>query len=378
MSRFLLVVPPLVGHVLPLLGVASALTERGHEVAWAGAGGWLRSIAPDHAVFDCGIDAFASDAQRPPDLRGASALKFLVQDYLVPLAEAMLPAVTVAIERFRPDVVVADQQTYAGALAADRLGLPWATSASTSAELSDPFSPKVGQWVIDQLDRLRDRSGATADPRFSEQLILAFTTPELTGPLSTVARPVRFVGPILDGRAPAKWTPPWPDSDVPTVFVSLGTANANAGARFLTECAKALSRRDDLRAVIVDPAGHLGPQPPTINVAPFVPQLAVLAHTALVVCHAGHNTVVEALWHGLPLVVAPIRDDQQVIAGQVVEAGAGVRLRFTRASAEDIADAVDAALAKPEYAQAARRIQTSFHSGGGAVAAAGLLEELIR
>ncbi|GDY39982.1 hypothetical protein SANT12839_008640 [Streptomyces antimycoticus] len=34
--RFLFVVPPLVGHVNPTLGVAAELTARGHQVAWAG------------------------------------------------------------------------------------------------------------------------------------------------------------------------------------------------------------------------------------------------------------------------------------------------------------------------------------------------------
>ena len=35
-TRFLLVVPPLVGHINPLIGVADELARRGHEVAWAG------------------------------------------------------------------------------------------------------------------------------------------------------------------------------------------------------------------------------------------------------------------------------------------------------------------------------------------------------
>ncbi|MDX3762724.1 hypothetical protein ACWDBO_41845 [Streptomyces mirabilis] len=46
--------------------------------------------------------------------------------------------------------------------------------------------------------------------------------------------------------------------------------------------------------------------------------------------HASHNnnTVCEALWRAVPLVVAFVRDDQPVVAGQVTDAGAGVRARF--------------------------------------------------
>lgn len=36
MSRFLFVVPPLVGHVNPAVGVAAELAARGHRIAWAG------------------------------------------------------------------------------------------------------------------------------------------------------------------------------------------------------------------------------------------------------------------------------------------------------------------------------------------------------
>jgi len=35
MSRFLFVVPPLVGHTMPTVAVGAKLADRGHQVAWA-------------------------------------------------------------------------------------------------------------------------------------------------------------------------------------------------------------------------------------------------------------------------------------------------------------------------------------------------------
>jgi UDP:flavonoid glycosyltransferase YjiC (YdhE family) len=67
--------------------------------------------------------------------------------------------------------------------------------------------------------------------------------------------------------------------------------------------------------------------------------------------HGGHNTVGEALAHGLPLVVAPIRDDQPVIARQAADAGVGVR--FEHVQAAELRDAVRAVLGDPRYAAAA-------------------------
>jgi MGT family glycosyltransferase len=108
----------------------------------------------------------------------------------------------------------------------------------------------------------------------------------------------------------------------------------------------------------------------------FVPQLDLLTHLDAVVSHAGHNTVCEALAHGVPLVVAPIRDDQPAIARQVTDAGAGVRVRFGRVSAAELRDAITTVLDDPSYRAAARRIQTSFTTAGGAPAAADYLEKL--
>lgn len=46
MSGFLFVVPPLVGHINPTVGVAAELAARGHRVAWASADpGLVRRLA---------------------------------------------------------------------------------------------------------------------------------------------------------------------------------------------------------------------------------------------------------------------------------------------------------------------------------------------
>ncbi|MFJ2863762.1 glycosyltransferase [Kitasatospora sp. NPDC087314] len=386
MSRFLFVVPPLVGHVNPAVGVAAELAARGHTTAWAGLPEVVGALAgPDAEVFPCAVPA-ADEAQRPPELRGPAALKFLWEDFLVPLAEAMAPGVAEAVRRFGPDVVVVDQQAVAGALVAERLGLPWATSATTSAEFAGALDgmPLVDAWVSGLLAGLRKLIGdpnGTADPRFSPLLTLAFTTAELAGPVASPAGPIRFVGPSITSRPTAPPFPwDWLDPDRATVLVSLGTVNTDTGAAFLTAARQALrARAERLQAVIVDPGGALGsPAPdPDVLVLPSVPQLRLLARTAAVVCHAGHNTVCEALWHGVPLVVAPIRDDQPVVAGQVAAAGAGVRVRFGRADAARLGQALDAVLDDPAHRVAARRIGASFRSAGGAAAAATHLEQLL-
>ncbi|MEV4920458.1 glycosyltransferase [Streptomyces tirandamycinicus] len=414
MSRFLFVVPPLVGHVNPLVGVAAELASRGHPVAWAGVPELVCRLAgPDAHVFPAPVSwAEADRPVRPADIRGPEALRFLWERFLVPLADAMADGVREAVLAFRPDVVVADQQAPAGALVAERLGVPWATSATTPAEFTDALAamPKAAAWIDALLRDLRQRIGdpeGTADPRFSPRLVLAFTAPELAGPPARGGDAIRWVGPSLTARpSPADFPWEWLDPGRATVLVTLGTANTGAGERFLTACAEALrARADRLQAVVVDPQGALGARPGAgpngafpgtgtgtergtgtgaggvrvdgdLLALPEVPQLALLRRVDAVVCHAGHNTVVEALWHGVPLVVAPIRDDQPVVAAQVCDAGAGVRVRFGRATAARIGEAVDAVLYGPGHRAAARAIGSALRAAGGAAAAADHLERM--
>ncbi|MFH8982096.1 glycosyltransferase [Streptomyces varsoviensis] len=384
MTRFLFVVPPLVGHVNPLLGVAGELRSRGHRVAWAGHADPLRGLVGSEAtVFGCALPGTATS--RPPKLAGPAAFRFLWEEFFVPLAEAMAPGVDAAIEAFAPDVVVADQHAVAGALVAERRGVPYVTSCTTSAELADPLAgmPKVAAWVSGLLRGLRERIGDPArgtDPRFSPYGVVAFTGRALLGAARLPHPDVHLVGPAIAARpAPADF--PWSALDPRrrAVLVTLGTANADAGGRFLAEAVAALrAARHRVQGIVVDPGRTLAgaPVPPDVLVRPYVPQLDLLRRVSAVVCHGGHNTVCESLWHGVPLVLAPIRDDQPIVAGQVVAAGAGVRVRFGRVDAEGLGAAIDAVLDPAGgHRAAAEAIGASFRAAGGTSAAADRLEE---
>jgi MGT family glycosyltransferase len=385
MKRFLFVVPPLAGHVNPTVAVGAELAGRGHDVAWAGYPAAVRPLLPDQArVFPVLGDTFNSkllaERERWLALRGAAVLKFFWEDFLIPLGHAMLRGVEDAIASFAPDVVVADQQALAGALAARRAGIAWATSATTPGELLRPLESmtKVDAWVRDQMTAFQRACGVTdpVDLRFSSQLVLAFTTSALMGDVSGFEGHYVFTGPALTAR-PDRGSFPWEwlDPGRRHLLVSLGTLNGPAGERFFATAVEALADLGaELQAVVVGPAPEQ--PPPHILFAGHVPQLALLPHLSAVVTHGGHNTVCEALAHGLPLVVAPIRDDQPIIAQQVADAGAGVRVRFGRLRAAELRDSIRAVLDDPRYAAAARRIAGSFAAAGGAVTAADHLEKL--
>jgi MGT family glycosyltransferase len=384
LKRFLFVVPPFAGHVHPTVSVARKLAARGHGVAWAAHARGVRHLLPDDAevlpLDDDGSDRVAGHfLERARRLRGLESLKFLWQEMLLPLARGTLPRLLDVMATYAPDVVVADHQALAGAFAARRLGIRFATFCTTSASIVDPLSdlPKVKEWIDLEVTRLERDAGLEPlpSPDTSPHLVVVFSTEALVGEDRSWPRHFRFVGPSIQDRPDS--TPfPWSElADRPRIFVSLGTISAGTGTEFYEALTGGLGDLD--AQVILAAHPSLDPDPPrNFIVRERVPQLTLLSHVDAVVCHAGHNTVCEALAQGLPLVVAPIRDDQPVVASQVVRAGAGIRVRYGRVSLASLRDAVLRVLREPEFRRGAARIRASFASAGGALAAADALEAM--
>lgn len=397
MARFLFVVPPLTGHTNPTVSVARALEARGHEVAWVAHPRAVRPLLPPGAtLFELDdhvpTERWEAKSAESRAVRGLAALKFLWEEFFVPLARAMRPGVADAVDRFQPSVLVVDQQALGGALVARQRGLRWATFATTSAGLVDPLAglPMVRKWLDAQLAGLEREAGLppSAEPDRSPHLVVAFTTEALVGASSDAAFPAhyRFVGPAIAAR-PENDDFPWErlDPQRKHVLVSLGTVSFEAGERFYRTAVEALGG-STMQVVLVAPPRLFETSPSADAPAPLlpdnvilrarVPQLKLLPQLDAVVCHAGHNTVCETLAHGRPLVVLPIKDDQPVVAEQVERAGAAVRLKFGRVRADELRRAVERVLHEESFTAAAQRIQRSFAEAGGATRAAQLLEEL--
>ncbi|WP_369182109.1 glycosyltransferase [Streptomyces sp. Y1] len=381
MSRFLLVLPPLTGHVNPAAGIAAELAARGHQVAWTGTESVLRPLlGPDARVFGTGTRAFRAQGGH-----GLAALRSLWEGFIVPYARFTAKPLDAVVREFRPDVLLVDQHTPAGALAAHRHGLPWASFAPGAMELGHPYRtlPQVEAWTDGLLRGLWERAGLPAaeylDPRFSPALVLATTGPALTGAAEPPAHHA-LVGPVLRTR-PADPGFPW-ERLAPgrrRVLVTMGTLAGDLGADFLARSVRALELcGPDVQPVFAAPRALLPELPSRAVAVDRAPVLELMRRGALdaVLCHGGMNTVGEALAHGLPLVAAPIRHDQPFVAAQVAAAGAGLRVPFARVTPEHLAEALRTALDSTALRERAVRVGRELLSGGGAVAAADRLEAL--
>ncbi|WP_431930171.1 glycosyltransferase [Micromonospora sp. RP3T] len=379
MARFLFVVLPVFSHLNAPLAIGQALTAAGHEVAWCGPRSDLRPlIGADATLFPTGKRWY-----RPDGESGMAAVRSLWAGHVLPVNRFIRDAAEQAVTEYRPDVVVVDQYAMAGALAAHRHGVPWATFCVGMLELTPPTAelPEFTDWVADQVRRVWAMTDLpvdeTLDLRFSPYLVIGLTTTALTGSAPMPARCV-LTGPAL-GRRPnapdfdwAAWAP-----DRRHVLVTVGTMAEHLARDFYRRVTAATAPLADRLQVILTAPADLVPDPPAhVLVAPRVPVLELMPRLDAVVSHGGLGTVSEALAHGVPVVVAPIRHDHPAVARQVTRAGAGREVSFHEATPAELTEAVTAVLDDPAYRAGAARVRDSFAAAGGASAAAAHLAAL--
>jgi UDP:flavonoid glycosyltransferase YjiC (YdhE family) len=382
MARFLFAVLPLVARTWPAVAIGDALAAMGHEVAWCGPESDLRPlVGPDVTIYPTGKRSY-----RRPVQMGAAAVRELWDEYVIPLNRFIAAPLDHAVADYQPDVVLADQYALAGALAAHKRGLRWATLCTGVLELTPPDDPGLREWVRSTVARARQSAGLPpedhVDLLFSPYLVIATTSKALTG-AAPLPESCVLVGAALGIRRtdPAfRWD--WWDPGRRHVLVTAGTVSAHLMAvhlvhDYLGRVMAALEPMGSTVQVVLNAAADVVPDPPPhVLVAPRVPMLGLMPLLDAVVCQAGQSTVNEALAHGVPLVVAPIRLGELATAEHVARAGAGIEVSFSQASPAQLAAAVTAVLDDPGYRARARQIGAEFSAAGGTGTAAAHLAAL--
>ena len=117
----------------------------------------------------------------------------------------------------------------------------------------------------------------------------------------------------------------------------------------------------DVRVVVTlgnqgDPEA-LGPQPPNVHIARYIPQTQLLKHCSLVISHAGSGTFLAALGEGLPQLCLPQAADQFLNAAASARAGAGISIQPGEMTAHGVRDAVQKLLSEESFREAAGRLK---------------------
>ncbi len=384
MARFLFVVPPLIGHINPASSIAEELVRRGHEVAWAVHKDVIDvDFSPQEKVFSLPVDRelFEKIERESPNVRGVESVRFLYDEFCIPLARMSLQPLGEIVREYDPDILVCDHQMLAGALVARKLGIPWYSLVTTTASIIK-VRDTIDAWLITLLAGLQKEyciEQYVERPDYSPYGVIVFSTHALIGKEQKLyPAKYHFVGVALSNNF-SHVEFPWSrlDDNKKKIFISFGTVSRDRSMRLYRVFMEALSD-EPVQVVMVAPEDLKEEAPDNFIIQSRVPQVELLKYMDVVVCHAGHNTVCESLFMGVPLIVCPIRDDQPMIAQQVVDSGSGLFLRFGKATTKMAHSAVTKILNEDEFRQNAGRLQKSFTKCQGAKQASDILEaELI-
>ena len=283
-----------VGHTYPLIPLAIAARNAGHEVRFAAGENVHTPLTAN------GLRPF-----RPAD----AFYELYAEDLEAELA------------RLRPDLVIHEWGVPGAAIAAYRAGIPgiWhgfgrMFPEGIGLELPARSLGAPGRPHIDICPpSLQDKEFLAAEARIE-------------------LRPVPF-------SEPAE-LPDWASRGTarPLVYLTFGTAFGTPA--LLTTAIEGLA---GLGARVVVAAGRvrpdeLGDLPGNVTVQPWVPQAELLPYVDVVVHHGGSGTTLGALTVGAPQLLLPQGADQFANADAVSAAGAGLLLLPGELSADAIAD----------------------------------------
>ncbi|WP_331765834.1 glycosyltransferase [Embleya sp. NBC_00896] len=386
------------GAVPPVLSVARALSERGHdvrvlgdaslrdEIAAAGLEPVAWTTAPQGDPADPAKDVIRDFEARTP--LGAVAR---LRDRIVCGPAADYARDTLAELHTRPaDVLVTEHMLLGAVTAGEAAGIPVASLATTIYPFPSPGAPPPGLGFAPAKGapgRLRDRlvtrlagkpwakglpalnaarvanglkplgSVVEAFERTDRVLVLSPRALDHAG--RQFPDHIRHVGPRLDDPA---WAGDLtlPDGDGPLVLVGLSSSFMKQ-RDLLERIADALGTLP-VRGLLttgpaVDPATVRAPA--NVRVVASAPHRLALRHTAVTITHAGHGTTVKSLAAGVPMVCVPLGRDQIEVAAHVRLAGAGVTVS-KGSSARTIARAVERVLNDPSYRSAAQRMASAI------------------
>lgn len=404
------------GNAPPQLALTRELVERGHEVRVVAHSAARARIEQTGAEFvairrwlpDLDITHPETDPIRDWEARTPlGAAKRMRDAPIAPLRDAVRENVEL-LGDWSADVVVFDWLFIAAAVAAEHAGIPavalvhcpYPLPVRGAPPLFSGLKPMAGPLGaardrllnamttrfsaagLPMLNDVRGEHGLTPLKDWNDQIrsvraIYVMTAPELDfSSKAQLPANVHYVGPAFEPFE-KEWESLWPSENAdPLVLISFSTSymNQRALAQRVLDAVAGLRVRALLTAgPALDPSQLRIPD--NARSVAFVSHRTVLPHAALVITHAGWQTVNAALADGVPLVCIPDGRDQPDNAARVVVAHAGVRVS-KKSSPEKLRRVISQALEDQSIKQGARAMAGALARSDGATVIANDLERL--
>jgi UDP:flavonoid glycosyltransferase YjiC (YdhE family) len=199
-------------------------------------------------------------------------------------------------------------------------------------------------------------------------LILQPCTPGFEFPLSEPEEKLHFIGALLPSGA----------GDVPEqikeakkagrkiILVSQGTLVNNDLGKLLVPTILGLGDREDFLILVTTggkPIDNIScALAPNTIASQYLNFGQILPDVDVLVAFGSYGTVTQALSFGVPMVVAGKGEDKPEVAARITWTGAGIDLATDTPTPEQIRDAIDQILTKPEYRACARKLGQEFAS----------------
>ncbi|MDJ1476173.1 glycosyltransferase [Bacillus sp. LS15-K4] len=383
MARVLFINTGSEGHINPTLQVVEELVSRGEEVVYFSieafreriekAGATVRTI--DEQKF---IKAFLSS--------GRNYLSERING-LLHTADVIIPNVLEQIEGEHFDYIIHDSMFGCGHLIAQILKLPAINSCTSFAQdeksfekMLDHLSKNIPVEVQGKIHNdfesltngIAEKYGVEINSQYEvfcnpAPLTIVYTIKEFQPFGDMFDETFKFVGPSISIQIKNK------EFDITTlkekspIYISLGTV-FNEALDFYKLCMEAFENSDHTIVMSIGnktKISDLGNIPKNFIVKNYVPQTKLLAYAKLFITHGGMNSTHEGLYNGIPLIVIPQSADQPVIAKQVENLGAGVKLHMKELTEEQLRESVELILNNPTFKEAALNLKESFRKSGG-------------
>jgi MGT family glycosyltransferase len=380
------------GHVNPSIEVIRELVARGHRVTYAIPPAFAEKVAETGAEPKLWNSTLPTDDD--PDAWGTELIDH-VEPFLTDALQAE-PQLAAAYEGDEPDLVLYDITAYPARTLAHRWGVP-IVQLSPNLVAWEGYEEEIGKATFEPLkqtprgkvfyetfarwiaDSGVDLSVEDFMGRPDRCLVLI---PEALQPNAGRVDRNRytFVGACQGDRsAQGDWRRPAGAERV--LLVSLGSTFTKQPG-FYRECVKAFGDLPGWHVVLqigkfVDPA-ELKEIPGNVEVAQWIPQLAILKQADAFITHAGAGGSQEGLATATPMVCVPQAADQFGNADMLQALGVARHVPMGEATAETLREAVLTMSGDPEVARRLEEIQVGMVTEGGTKRAADLIEAELR
>jgi UDP:flavonoid glycosyltransferase YjiC (YdhE family) len=369
------------GDLPPLIATALALRDRGHELVALGDASVSRSLQS----LGVAAQVLPPELDLGPRLIGAirdgmataggdlAVAGPIIQQRMTEWARETADSVVGALRDLEPAVVLT---SLFGVEVLDAVSpaCPWAVVNSTfyvgpnpPRSLEEDFGPRAIPLIAHYASLLS-----------SADLVLHATDQIFDLAFDALPPHHHYVGPLGIWEPPADPPTYLEEPGDPWVLVTISSQLQDDVP--LAEAALASLAGRPLRTLLTlgpdhDP-GEI-PAPGNAHVERTVPHSAVLERARLLVSHAGHGSVMKALWHGRPMVLVPWGRDQPGVAARAAALGVAEIVPREAATADALSAAVDRVLVDEAMQRAVTRHRDRLRAMDHPQRAAALVETLL-